>query len=208
MTEQDQADIVDITARLPREAPNLAADGGPPADRFKELPEGVDAEAAADAIARAFRKHSSKRQARRDRELAAHMAAERSLAIAENRKHALRTIVEDGVKFHFAACACKWHGLRVSDPEVALREYDRHPCTIPLDEIEADHPAFRELRMSDGKLVKRPASILALNQVLPDGTIINSITRPGGVEESAISSGTTAQTEDDFAARVAKLETK
>lgn len=34
----------------------------------------------------------------------------------------------DGAVFYFTQCACKWHGLRHNDPEVARREYDAHTC--------------------------------------------------------------------------------
>jgi hypothetical protein len=46
-----------------------------------------------------------------------------------NRAAALREGVwPDGAVFYFTQCACKWHGLRVADPEVARREYDAHAC--------------------------------------------------------------------------------
>lgn len=179
-----------------------------PADRFKELelPPGVDADEATERIKRAFAKHGKRRQERRDREVAAHQAAERAEAIRLNRGNALRTVVVEGVTLHFGACACRWHGVRVSDPEVALREYDAHPCTIPL-ETEADHPAFRELRFDgDGRLVKRPASMLALNQVLSDGTIINTITAPVGAEVAPVEKTTTL--DEDQEKRAALLELK
>lgn len=196
MTDQDNA------------GPQLVEDNGPPADRFKELelPSGVDADEAIARISRAFRKLGDKRQARRDREVSVLLEAERAEAVRLNRSNALRTVTADGATLYFGACACRWHGLRVSDPEVALREYDAHPCTIPL-ETEADHPAFRELRMgADGKLVKRPASALALNQVLPDGTIINTITAPIGAEVAPEAAKVT--TTDDTEARFALLELK
>lgn len=192
MTEQDQA------------GPALAEDA-PPSDRFKELPDGVDADVATERLKAAFAKHGARRQEKRDREVAAFQAAARSQAIRLNRASALRTVVADGVTVHYAACACRWHGLRVSDPEVALREYDAHPCTIPLD-MEADHPAFRELRMVDGRLVKRPASELALNQVLPDGQVLNSLTGAVGAE---LEQAPVTATEDDAAEkRFALLELK
>lgn len=194
MTEQDQAGPAPVT------------EDGPPADRFAELPDGIDAATAEDRIRRAFAKHGARRQEKRDREVAALYAAERAEAIRMNRANALRSVVADGVTIHFAACACRWHGLRVSDPEVALREYDAHPCTIPL-ETEADHPAFRDLRMVDGRLVKRPASTLALNQVLPDGQIVNTITAPVGAEiEATATRPTTA--DEDAELRAALLELK
>lgn len=192
MTEQDQAGPV-------------LADDAPPADRYKDLPEGVTPELAEERLKRAFAKHGARRLERRDREVAAFQASERAEAIRLNRAGALRTHVAEGVTVYFTACACKWHGLRVSDPEVALREYDEHPCTIPLD-TEADHPAFRELRTVDGRLVKRPASTLALNQVLDDGTILNSITAPMG--EVATDTARTTTLDEDAAQRFALLELK
>lgn len=48
-----------------------------------------------------------------------------------NRNAALRAVaMADGATQYHTQCACKWHGLRVSDPEVARREYDAHACTI------------------------------------------------------------------------------
>jgi hypothetical protein len=193
MTEQDQA------------GPMLA-DDAPPDDRFKELPEGVTPELAEERIKSAFARLGAKRIERRARETAAYQAAERSEAVRANRANALRSIVADGVTVHFAACACRWHGLRVSDPEVALREYDAHPCTIPLD-MEADHPAFRDLRTVDGKLVKRPVSVLALNQVMPDGQIINSITALTGAELTTDAPRHTTA-DEDAELRAALLELK
>jgi hypothetical protein len=193
MTEQDQAGP----------AP---ADDAPPADRYKDLPDGVTPELAEERIKRAFAKHGARRLERRDREVAAFQASERAEAIRLNRAGALRTHVAEGVTVYFTACACKWHGLRVSDPEVALREYDAHPCTIPLD-TEADHPAFRELRTVDGVLVKRPASTLALNQVLDDGQIVNSLTAPVGGEVTTDTARITTD-DEDVARRFALLELK
>ena len=182
-----------------------------PTDRFKELPDGIDADVAEERIKRAFAKHGDRRKERRARELAAHMEAERREAVRLNRASALRTVVVDGITQHFGACACRWHGLRVSDPEVALREYDAHPCTIPL-ETEHDHPAFRELRYdADGKLVKRPASALALNQVTPDGRILNSLTEQAETAELTGAKDWAAKlttSEDDAALRAALLELK
>ena len=46
-----------------------------------------------------------------------------------NRAAALREGTwPDGATFYYTQCACKWHGLRVADPEVARREYDTHAC--------------------------------------------------------------------------------
>lgn len=193
MTEQDQAGPV-------------PADDAPPADRYKELPEGVTPELAEERLKRAFAKHGARRLERRDREIAAFQASERAQAIRLNRAGALRTHVAEGVTVYFTACACKWHGLRVSDPEVALREYDAHPCTIPLD-TEADHPAFRELRIVDGRIVKRPASTLALNQVLGDGQIVNSLTDKLG-SEIALTERRPTTSHEDAELRFALLELK
>lgn len=193
MTEQD-----------PGATPLVDADLTP-ADRFKELPEGVDADEAEARIKRAFSKHGRRRQERRDLEVAKFQAAERREAIRLNRGNALRTVTEDGVKHFFGACACRWHGLRVSDPEIALREYDAHACTIPLD-MEADHPAFRDLRMGgDGKLVKRGPSDLALNQVQADGAIVNTLTQPVGAEVAPVKPATL---DDAAEIRAALLELK
>lgn len=40
----------------------------------------------------------------------------------------------NGELLYFTRCACKWHGLRVADPEVARREYDAHACSL----VDAD----------------------------------------------------------------------
>ncbi len=196
MTEQDQG------------GPVIVAEEGPPSDRFKEieLPDGVDADLAMERLKSAFSRHGARRQERRDREVAVAMAAERNEAIRLNRANALRSVAQDGAVLYFGACACRWHGLRVSDPEVALREYDAHPCSIPLD-MEADHPAFRDLRMVEGKLVKRPASSLALNQVLPDGQILNSITGATGAELT-IDQVKSTTIDEDAEKRFALLELK
>jgi hypothetical protein len=190
------------------DAPVLVDADTAPLDRFAELPEGIDADVAEERIKRAFAKHGARRQERRARELAVHMEAERREAVRLNRASALRTVVVDGATLHFGACACRWHGLRVSDPEVALREYDAHPCTISL-ETEHDHPAFRELRYdADGKLVKRPASALALNQVAPDGRILNSLTEVAGIDDVTPAQAVVKHADDDFAVRAALLELK
>jgi hypothetical protein len=190
------------------DAPVLVDADTTPLDRFKELPDGIDAEVAEDRIKRAFAKHGARRQERRARELAMHMEAERREAVRLNRASALRTVVVDGATLHFGACACRWHGLRVSDPEAALREYDAHACTIPL-ETEHDHPAFRELRYdADGKLVKRPASALALNQVTPDGRILNSLTEVAEIDDVTPAQSVTKHVDDDFVVRAALLELK
>lgn len=48
---------------------------------------------------------------------------------SDNREAALRTGTwPDGAVYYFTTCACKWHGLRHTDPEVARREYDAHAC--------------------------------------------------------------------------------
>lgn len=49
-----------------------------------------------------------------------------------NRMAALQPVVygANGEPLYFTKCACKWHGLRVSDPEVARREYDAHACSL------------------------------------------------------------------------------
>jgi hypothetical protein len=193
MTEQDQA------------GPALA-DDAPPDDRFKDLPDGVTAELAEERIKSAFARLGAKRLERRARETAAYQAAERSEAVRLNRENALRSVREDDVTHYFGACACRWHGLRVSDPEVALREFDAHPCTIPFD-MESDHPAFRDLRTVDGKLVRRPVSVLALNQVMPDGQIINSITTRTG-SELALEQGRQTTADEDAELRAALLELK
>ena len=47
---------------------------------------------------------------------------------------ALQPAVVDsqGISKYFTQCGCGWCGLRVEDPELARREYDKHPCTIGL----------------------------------------------------------------------------
>lgn len=54
----------------------------------------------------------------------------------KNRMAALQPVVygAHGEPLYFTQCACKWHGLRVSDPEVARREYDAHACSL----VDAD----------------------------------------------------------------------
>lgn len=53
-----------------------------------------------------------------------------------NRKDALRWYTAgDGTLQYFTRCACGWCGVRVSDPEVARREYDTHACALDAVEI-------------------------------------------------------------------------
>lgn len=54
----------------------------------------------------------------------------------KNRVAALQPVVygANGEPLYFTQCACKWHGLRVPDPEVARREYDAHACSL----VDAD----------------------------------------------------------------------
>jgi hypothetical protein len=49
-----------------------------------------------------------------------------------NRAAALQLSVlgADGIEQFFTQCACGWCGLRVTDPELARREYDAHACAI------------------------------------------------------------------------------
>lgn len=60
---------------------------------------------------------------------AAYAALQREVS-HQNRTAALRQ-AEDGR--WFTICACKWHGLRVDDPEVARREFDAHACSVDGD---------------------------------------------------------------------------
>lgn len=46
-----------------------------------------------------------------------------------NRANALKSGTwPDGATYYVTQCACGWCGLRVTDPEVARREYDGHTC--------------------------------------------------------------------------------
>lgn len=97
-----------------------------------------------------------------------------------NRAAALREGTwPDGAVYYFTQCACKWHGLRVNDPEVARREYDAHACaaeglgdaavdraqahagkaTMPVKRTTAVlAPALSEQRTEDAEPVLRPTN--------------------------------------------------
>lgn len=175
------------------------------AARYVEIDD-VDQETAEANIRRAFARRSPEHKAKVEARMRQDLAMEERQLRAENRAHALRTIHGDGKAVYYAACACKWHGLRGADPELALREYDAHPCSISFRD---DSVVDRELKLdADGRLVRRPASQLALNTVLPDGTIINGLDghRPDEVGVGAGAKPTTA--DEDQAKRFALLELK
>lgn len=180
----------------------MTDDETPEADRFKQL-DGVELEqdAMAENIRRAFAKRSPLRRAKYEARAKAESAIQLAQVKADNRAGALRTVFVDGVQHFFGACACKWHGLRVGDPELALREYDAHPCTISLYD---DSVIDRELKYdADGRIIKR-TSIQAVNQVLPDGQVINTIT-----PDSTVGTSTKTTTEEeDQAKRFSLLELK
>lgn len=76
-----------------------------------------------------------------------------------NRRAALREGAwPDGAPYYFTQCACGWCGLRVTDPEVARREYDAHACVAEsVGQSAVDRAIAETDRMV---LVKRPRAVL------------------------------------------------
>lgn len=111
-----------------------------------------------------------------------------------NRTAALRTL-ENGL--HATFCACGFRGLQVADPEVARREYDAHVCAI-AETGDAIHRKYR------GPIDRRPTSTLI--PALAEERIAKGMTLPG--DEIATAQVKTSDAVDDFAARVALLESK
>lgn len=127
--------------------------------------EGATAETLAKGIAGAAR-HHGRRHDKFLAQLEAEQAAERRLAWSTNREAALRGPVDlAGTPHWWCVCACRWSGLRVPDPEVAKREYDKHPCSMngdaavdrALAELENTN---RETTSRTTQLTKRPGSSL------------------------------------------------
>lgn len=84
------------------------------------------------------------------------MADRRRAVTADNREAALKSMVDaNGVTQYFTTCACRWHGLQVTDPELARREYDAHPCSAPSG--DAIHREYRGPKDKRPKSTMRPA---------------------------------------------------
>lgn len=112
-----------------------------------------------------------------------------------NRTAALRTL-ENGL--HATFCACGFRGLQVSDPEVARREYDAHVCAI-AETGDVIHRRYR------GPIDRRPASRLI--PALAEERIKLGVALPGD-EVVSVKLDADDEPVDDFAARVALLESK
>lgn len=112
---------------------------------------------------------------------------------AKNREAALRQGTwPDGATYYFTQCACKWHGLRVADPEVARREYDAHEC---LAEGIGD-AAIDRAQAHAGKATMPPRRAAVLKPALEQPPETIETLRPA------------QQDLDDLEQRVALLEPK
>lgn len=142
------------------------------------------------------------------------LAAERRSALAMNRTGALRGPVSvDGVDHWWAVCTCRWRSLQVKDPELALREYDAHPCSIP---VEDDAPARAQAALNNHVKVERADGTFGMAR-RPPSTLIPALAQErtaadeqalAGVVEGRDTSPATKQTEDEAAERFALLELK
>jgi len=113
------------------EAPLVRRSGAQPAMVNRHLMAmEPDARSAAEAILRATARSRAKLQDRYVRRASSALAEER-VELKQNRINAVRLVeTPDGAR-HVAACACRWHGAQHADPELARREYDAHPCSVP-----------------------------------------------------------------------------
>lgn len=157
------------------------------------------------------------RQAQRDEYWAGPgttLATESALARQLNRQAALRgPVAIDGVDHWWAVCVCRWQSLRHKDPELALREYEQHPCSIP---VEDDAPQRAQASLASTTLVERADGTIGIAK-RPRSTLIPALASQRtesdeqalrGVYEERPTTNTTAQTEDEAAARFALLELK
>jgi hypothetical protein len=135
--------------------------------------------------------------------------------LALNRAAALRgPVVLDGVDHWWAVCVCRWSGVRHKDPELALREYDAHPCSIPL---ENDAPMRAQAALSDHTFVEREDGSFGMRK-RPKSTMIPALAEQrtpadelalrGEHEDRNETRSTTTRTEDEAAQRFALLELK
>lgn len=172
-------DIDEITSRRLR----LMAETGEasPPERFTDV-KGYTDELLAQGLAGAAIR-GEQRSARAGAQVERLMADRRRAITADNREAALKSLVDaNGVTQYFTTCACRWHGLQVTDPELARREYDAHPCSAPSG--DAIHRVYR------GPIDKRPRSTM----------------RPAFSLDEAVTRGTTTQQTDDTEQRMALLE--
>lgn len=131
-----------------------------------------------------------------------------------NRAAALRGPVSiDGSDHWWAVCVCRWQSLRLKDPEAVLCEYDRHPCSIP---VEDDAPARAQAALKNTTLVEREDGTIGIAK-RPLSTLIPALASQRteadekalrGVYEERPSQTTTKQSEDEASARFALLELK
>lgn len=177
-------------------------------------------EATDESIAKGIAGASAKRRARQEARdeywsgSGTEFAAEYRLAQALNRAGALRGPVSiEGVDHWWAVCVCRWRSLRVKDPELALREYDAHPCSIP---VEDDAPMRAQRDLNNHTLVERPDGTFGMAR-RPASTLIPALAQErtaadeqalAGVVEGRDTSPATKQTEDEAAERFALLELK
>lgn len=117
-----------------------------------------------------------------------------------NRTDALRWSVDgEGVKSYFTRCACGWCGLRVADPEVARREYDKHDCAIDKEEIGVRLHRKEPL----------PANwVEETKAMLDQGQLERSLETLSPPVEYASSKPVSTEVVDETAARMSLLELK
>ena len=176
-------------------------------------------DATEDTIATGLRAVSERRQARqaaRDEYWAGdtEFSKEHRTVQALNRAAALRGPVNiEGVDYWWAVCVCRWCSLRYRDAEQALREYDKHPCSIPVED-DAPMRAQRDLNVT--KLVERPDGSFGIAK-RPASTLIPAVAALraqadeqalAGAVEGRDTTPAVKQIEDETAERFALLELK
>ena len=195
----------------------MTADDDRSPDSFtRDLPD-----ATSETVARGLAAVSARRKARqeaRDEYWSGEteFRGEHRTALALNRAAALRGPVGvSGVDHWWAVCVCRWRSLQFPDPELALREYDRHPCSIPLED---DAPMRAQRDLNNFKLVERADGSIGMAK-RPTSTIIPAIaSQRSKVDEQALrgtpeelqptATTQTVEDEDAVAQRMSLLELK
>lgn len=116
---------------------------------------------------------------------------------AKNREAALKQGTwPDGAVYYFTQCACRWHGLRVSDPEVARREYDAHGCAAE----SIGNAAVDRAQAHAGKATMPPRRTAAV--------LKPALEQPAADEPALVPSRQDLQDLDEASKRFALLELK
>lgn len=99
-----------------------------------------------------------------------------------NRRGALRSIGD----LVWTQCACGWCGLRVTDPEVARREYDAHDCAATGVGQSAVDRAIAETDKTT--LAKRTKHVLqpALADRVEDAPVVSTVEQDGTEQRFAM----------------------